>query len=471
MISKISNNIRTRFAPSPTGFLHLGGVRTALFSWAFARHHGGTFVLRIEDTDLKRSSEKSLQSILEGINWLGINPDEGPIFQANRKDRYKEIIQKMLKEGSAYYCYSSPDELEKMRKSARLAKEKPRYDETWRPESGKILPRIPKDRNPVIRFRNPKHGSVTWVDLIRGPISFQNNELDDLIIVRSDEIPTYNFCSAMDDWDMSITHVLRGEDHINNTPRQINILKAINAQIPQYGHLPIILDKSGGKLSKRSDAVDIMEYRNEGYLPDAIINYLARLGWSHGNSEIFSRDKLIENFDIKHISKSSACWDIKKLNWINSHYIRNIDIDILNKLFQSFISIIGMENPNMGNLVDAISLFRNRVSTLKELADNVMPLYQEPFINQSNLLERYTNSLTKKILNDFYEKSSKINWTRENISNLIKTILVKHEAKMLELAIPVRIILTGKTQTPPLEDILFLLGKEKVLSRLSSYKL
>ncbi len=470
MISKISDNVRTRFAPSPTGFLHLGGIRTALFSWIFARHHDGKFILRIEDTDNKRSAKESIQSILDSINWLGIKPDEGPFYQSDRMNRYKTIIHEMLKSGSAYYCYSSPDELDLMRNSARLAQDKPRYDGTWRPEPGKILPEIPKNKRPVVRFKNPTHGSVVWNDLVRGTISFQNKELDDLIIARSDETPTYNFCSAIDDWDMNITHVLRGEDHINNTPRQINILESLNAKLPRYGHLPMIFDKNGKKLSKRNCAASIMSYRDQGYLPNAMINYLARLGWSYRNNEIFSQDELVKHFDVKHISKSPACWDTKKLNWINSYYIKQMSSEDLSRSFEKFMFNRKEISSEIENLTNVLFLFKNRVDTLQELAENIV-FFSKKFLPDFNhLLEKYITPNKKLLLKSFFEKASEINWTRENISFLVKTVLSAHKAKMPDLAIPIRIILTGRIQTPPLEDILLLLGKKIVLLRLEAYK-
>ncbi|HCN71082.1 MAG TPA: glutamate--tRNA ligase, partial [Pusillimonas sp.] len=322
MSSSTSQTIRTRFAPSPTGYLHLGGARTALFAWAFARHHNGIFVLRIEDTDLERSTPEAVQAILDAMDWLGMQPDEGPFYQMQRMDLYRDVIERMLKEGNAYYCYSSAEEVEAMREKARRNGLKPRYDGTWRPEAGKTLPPIPEGRKPVVRFKTPRDGTTSWNDLVKGPITIDNGELDDLIIARTDGTPTYNFCVVVDDWDMQITHVIRGDDHINNTPRQINILRALGGTLPQYGHVPMILGPDGEKLSKRHGAVSVVQYHDEGYLPEAMVNYLARLGWSHGNDEIFSRDQLIEWFDTRNLSKSAAQWDPKKLNWVNAHYIR-----------------------------------------------------------------------------------------------------------------------------------------------------
>src|SRR5690606_18605120 len=363
--------VRTRFAPSPTGFLHLGGARTALFSWAFARHHGGTFVLRIEDTDLERSTPEAVQAILDGMAWLELTPDEGPFYQMQRMDRYREVIQRMLDEGTAYYCYSSPEEVEAMREKARAAGLKPRYDGTWRPEPGKTLPPIPADRKPVVRFRNPQDGVTAWNDMVKGPIAFDNSELDDLIIARPDGTPTYNFCVVVDDWDMAITHVIRGDDHVNNTPRQINILRALGADIPVYGHVPMILGPDGEKLSKRHGAVSVMEYDKAGYLPDAMVNYLARLGWSHGNDEIFTREQLVEGFDTRNLSKSPAQWDPKKLNWVNAHYIKqSSDADLAARVAPRILERGG--DPQAVDLADVMSLLKARAETLNELAEGAM---------------------------------------------------------------------------------------------------
>ncbi|HEY7804401.1 MAG TPA: glutamate--tRNA ligase, partial [Orrella sp.] len=298
--------VRTRFAPSPTGFLHLGGARTALFSWAYAKHFEGDFVLRIEDTDLERSTPEAVQAILDGMAWLGFAPDEGPYYQMQRIDRYREVIAQMVEAGTAYHCYSTPEEVDAMREAAKARGAKPRYDGTWRPEPGKTLPPAPEGRKPVVRFKNPLSGVTVWEDLVKGTISIRNEELDDLIIARTDGTPTYNFCVVVDDWDMEITHVIRGDDHVNNTPRQINILKALGAPVPAYGHVPMILGPDGQKLSKRHGAVNVMAYDDQGYLPEAMVNYLARLGWSHADEEIFNREQLVQWFDGQNLSRSAA---------------------------------------------------------------------------------------------------------------------------------------------------------------------
>ncbi len=335
--------IRTRFAPSPTGYLHLGGARTALYSWAFARHHKGDFILRIEDTDLERSTPEAVQAIMDGMHWLQLDYDEGPFFQMQRMERYKAVISDMLAQGSAYLCYSTPAEVEAMREAMRARGEKPRYDGTWRPEPGKQLGVPPADAKPVIRFRNPQDGEVTWHDMVKGSITISNRELDDLIIARPDGTPTYNFCVVVDDWDMKITHVIRGDDHINNTPRQINILKALGGELPVYGHLPMILGPDGEKLSKRHGAVSVTLYDEAGFLPDAMVNYLARLGWSHGDDELFSREQLVAWFDADHLSKSAAQFNPEKLAWVNAHYMKQLPIETLCEQILPRLNALGFD--------------------------------------------------------------------------------------------------------------------------------
>ena len=337
MTDTSSRPVRTRFAPSPTGYLHLGGARTALFSWAFARHFGGTFVLRIEDTDLERSTPEAVQAILDGMQWLDLKADEGPFYQMQRMDRYRAVIADMLAQGTAYHCYSTPEEVEAMRARARAVGAKPRYDGTWRPEPGKTLPPIPAGVRPVVRFRSPQDGVTAWDDLVKGPISFDNGELDDLVIARPDGTPTYNFCVVVDDWDMRITHVIRGDDHVNNTPRQINILRALGQEPPVYAHLPTVMtetvdehgEKHVSKMSKRHGAKAVTQYRDEGYLADAIVNYLARLGWSHGDDEIFSRAQFIEWFNLDHLGRSASQFDEAKLRWVAQQHMKTADDALL----------------------------------------------------------------------------------------------------------------------------------------------
>ncbi|WP_313371540.1 glutamate--tRNA ligase [Achromobacter animicus] len=467
MTSNATTPIRTRFAPSPTGFLHLGGARTALFSWAFARHHKGTFVLRIEDTDVERSTPEAVQAILDSMEWLGMQPDEGPFYQMQRMDRYREVVAQMLAAGTAYHCYSSPEEVEAMREAARARGDKPRYDGTWRPEPGKTLPAIPEGRKPVVRFKNPQDGATSWNDMVKGTISFDNTELDDLIIARPDGTPTYNFCVVVDDWDMGITHVLRGDDHVNNTPRQINILRALGATLPEYGHVPMILGPDGEKLSKRHGAVNVMEYDNEGYLPEAMINYLARLGWSHGDDELFSRDQLVSWFDTKHLSKSASQWDPKKLNWVNAHYIKQMDNAELAERVATRVATRG-GYPEQIDLPGVMGLLKDRAETLEQLADGAMLFCGEFKGAPAELAEQHLTAPAREALADFAQRAQDAAWTREALSALIKAVLADRGLKMPQLAIPLRVAVTGQTQTPAVDAVLALLGKETVLKRLSA---
>ena len=462
-----STPVRTRFAPSPTGFLHLGGARTALFSWAYARHFGGTFILRVEDTDLERSTPEAVQAILDGMAWLGLTPDEGPFYQMQHMDRYREVVAKMLAEGTAYHCYSSPAEVDAMRERARALGQKPRYDGTWRPELGKTLPPIPADRKPVVRFKSPQDGATGWVDMVKGPITFDNTELDDLVIARPDGTPTYNFCVVVDDWDMRITHVLRGDDHVNNTPRQITILRALGAPVPEYGHVPMILGPDGEKLSKRHGAVSVMEYDRDGYLPEAMINYLARLGWSHGDDELFSREQFVAWFDPQHLSKSAAQWDPKKLNWVNAHYIKHSDEAQLALAVAPRIQARGGDIEKV-DLTQVVRLLKDRAETLEQLADGAM-LFCGAFQQaEPALVEQHLAEAARLVLKDFAAQAAGIEWKRETISALIKSTLATHSLKMPQLAIPLRVAIAGTTQTPAIDAVLEILGKETVLTRLAA---
>jgi len=466
--SRARGAVRTRFAPSPTGFLHLGGARTALFSWAYARHHRGTFVLRIEDTDLERSTPEAVQAILDSMAWLSMQPDEGPFYQMQRMDRYREVIAAMLADGTAYHCYSSPQEIEAMREKARAAGLKPRYDGTWRPEPGKTLPPIPADRKPVVRFKNPTSGATSWNDLIKGPISFENDQLDDLIIARPDGTPTYNFCVVVDDWDMKITHVIRGDDHVNNTPRQINILRALGAALPEYGHVPMILGPDGEKLSKRHGAVNVMQYHDDGYLPEAMINYLARLGWSHGDDELFSREELIDWFDTRHLSKSAAQWDPKKLNWVNAHYIKALPDAELAARTAPRIQALGGD-PDAAELPAVMALLKDRAETLNQLAEGAM-LFCGPYEPAGDELRaQHLNDASRVLLGEFARRAGALpEWTTEALSALIKSMLDAHAMKMPKLAIPLRVAVTGRKQTPSIDAVLSILGRETVLARLGA---
>lgn len=460
--------VRTRFAPSPTGYLHLGGARTALFSWAYARHFGGTFILRIEDTDLERSTPEAVQAILDGMQWLGLQHDEGPFYQMKRMDRYREVIAQMLTAGTAYYCYSSPEEVEAMRERMRAAGEKPRYDGTWRPEPGKTLPPLPEGRKPVVRFRNPLEGEVTWNDVVKGTITIANRELDDLIIARSDGTPTYNFCVAVDDWDMNITHVIRGDDHVNNTPRQMNILAALGAPLPQYGHVPMILGADGEKLSKRHGAVSVMEYPAQGYLPEAMINYLARLGWSHGDDEIFSIEQLCSWFNLDHLSKSPAQFNPEKLAWLNNHYIKQADNGRLADLARPLMEQQGAQFAAAPDLQAVIGLMKDRANTVNELADAAMLFYRQPQPDAALLAQHLTDAV-KPALAYYAEQCKTVAWSREALAAMLKDALATYKLKMPQLAMPLRLMITGQLQTPSIDAVVELFGRDAVLSRLGKY--
>jgi glutamyl-tRNA synthetase len=459
--------VRTRFAPSPTGFLHLGGARTALFSWAFARRYQGVFVLRIEDTDLERSTPEAVQAILDGMQWLGLHHDEGPFYQMQRMDRYREVIAQMLEQGTAYYCYCSPEEVEAIRERQRAEGLKPRYDGTWRPEPGKTLPAVPEGRKPVVRFRNPLEGDVTWDDAVKGPITISNKELDDLIIARPDGTPTYNFCVVVDDWDMKITHVIRGDDHVNNTPRQINILKALGGELPVYGHVPMILGADGEKLSKRHGAVSVMEYA-DGYLPEAMLNYLARLGWSHGDDEIFSVEQFCAWFDLDHLTKSPAQFNPEKLAWLNNHYIREADNERLAQLIRPRMEALGARFDNAPALPSVVALMKERANTLVELAEAGMLFYREPAPDAA-LLTQHLTETAKAAVADYLKGCESVAWNREGLSALLKETLAAHKLKMPQLAMPLRLILTGQLQTPSIDAVVELFGRERVVARLSQY--
>ena len=459
--------IRTRFAPSPTGYLHIGGARTALFSWAYARHHQGQFILRIEDTDVARSTPEAVQAILDGMAWLDLQHDEGPYYQMQHMARYKQVIQDLLRNGHAYLCYCTTEELEVMREAQRARGEKPRYDGRWRPEPGKTLPSPPAGAQPVVRFRNPVEGNVEWNDLVKGPIKFANAELDDLVIARADGTPTYNFCVVVDDWDMQITHVIRGDDHVNNTPRQINILHALGAKIPEYAHLSMILGDDGTKLSKRHGAVSVMQYRDEGYLPEAIINYLARLGWSHGDAELFNREQFVKWFDLSHITPSAAQFNTEKLRWVNQHYIKLTDDDRLSELTKPFLRQLGL-NPDQGPVLARVcALIKDRTSTLKELAQVAAIFYREPQYDNT-LLAQHLGDDVLPALRDLRARLMEIDWDKTSISAAIKAVLAQHQLKMPRLAMPVRLLVTGELQTPAIDATLALFDRATVLSRLQT---
>ncbi len=460
--------VRTRFAPSPTGYLHIGGARTALFSWAYARKHKGTFILRIEDTDVERSTPEAVQAILDGMQWLNLDYDEGPFYQMQRMPRYKEVIAQMISSGHAYYCYTSAAELEVLREEQRLVGEKPRYDGRWRPETGKVMPAVPEDIKPVVRFKNPSDGLVAWDDLVKGKIEFQNAELDDLIIARSDGTPTYNFCVVVDDWDMGITQVIRGDDHVNNTPRQINILKALNASVPKYAHLSMILGDDGQKLSKRHGAVSVMQYDEDGYLPEAVINYLARLGWSHGDEEVFSVAQFCEWFDLDHITPSAAQFNTEKLKWLNNHYLKAADNSRLAAMVRSRLEKRGVKIVDSPNLEAVMALYKERVSTLNELSDASEVFYINMTPDQA-LLDAQLSVEAIPALKEFMERIESIAWDVVSIGSLIKELISKHGLKMPKLAMPLRVMLVGQTQAPAVDGLIALFTREQVIARIKKH--
>jgi len=468
----MTRKVRTRIAPSPTGFLHLGTARTALFSWAFARHHGGDFILRVEDTDEARSTQEAVDQIIAALKWLELDHDEGPFFQMQRVERYREVIGQMLEAGSAYLCYCSPAEVDAMREAQRARGEKPRYDGRWRPEAGKVLPAVPEGVRPVVRFRNPADGAVTWVDMVKGPITISNAELDDLVIARAsahdDSVigtPTYNFCVVVDDWDMQISHVIRGDDHVNNTPRQINILRALGAELPVYGHVPMILGPDGDKLSKRHGAVSVTQYEDAGYLPEAMINYLSRLGWSHGDDEIFSREQLVGWFDGQHLAKSPAQWDAAKLNWVNAHYLKAMPDDVLAGHVALRFASRGVEVPADERLARMCAVFKDRCATTVELADWLTMYFVHIEPRPEDLAAHVTEAI-KPALVDLRARLSGVEWSKAALAAAIKDVITAHGIKMPQLAHAVRVLVCGRAQTPSIDAVLELFPREVVLHRL-----
>jgi glutamyl-tRNA synthetase len=459
----MSAPIRTRIAPSPTGFLHLGTARTALYSWAYARHHGGEFVLRIEDTDVARSTQDSTDQILASMHWLGLDYDEGPIYQMQRLERYREVIAQMLAAGTAYHCYCTPAELDDMREAQRARGEKTLYDRRWRPEPGKVLPPVPEGVPPVVRFCNPPAGDVTWNDLVKGEITINNREIDDLIILRPDGVPTYNFAVVVDDWDMHITHVFRGDEHINNTPWQINIFRALGAPLPAYGHVPVILGDDGQKLSKRRGAVSVTAYEENGYLPEAMLNYLARLGWSHGDDELFTREQMVSWFDGAHLSKSPAQWDAAKLSWVNAQYIKAKPDHALAPLVAAQLKKRGIEADD--RLPAICALFKDRCETTVALADWAAAFYADITPNADERALHVTDAV-RPVLATLADKLSASAWNKPAISAAIKETLAAHGLKMPQLAMPVRVLVMGTAQTPSLDAVLEVQDRQVVLARL-----
>jgi glutamyl-tRNA synthetase len=463
----MTQRVRTRFAPSPTGFIHLGNIRSALYPWAFARAKGGDFILRIEDTDQERSTQAAVDVIIEGMKWLGLDHDEGPFYQMQRMARYKEVLAELIAAGHVYPCYMSMAELDALRERQMAAKEKPRYDGTWRPEPGKVLPAIPEGVAPVLRFKNPKEGVVAWDDKVKGRIEIANAELDDLVIARpaapgeSVGVPTYNFCVVVDDLDMGITHVIRGDDHINNTPRQINIFQALGREVPVYAHLPTVLNEQGEKMSKRNGAKPVTQYRDEGYLPEAMINYLARLGWSHGDDEIFSREQFLEWFDLDHLGRSAAQFDEAKLRWVNGQHMKTTPDAQL-------VPLVAEQLAKRGITADArleaiCALFKDRCDTTLVLADWAAAFYAQ-VAPQPEDLAKHLSDAVKPAIAAFAAKLAEAEWSKEAIAAAMKATLAEFGLKMPALAMPVRVLVMGTPQTPSVDAVLFLQGREKVLT-------
>ncbi len=457
-------SVVTRFPPSPTGYLHVGGARTALFNWLYARQQGGRMVLRIEDTDRERSTEESVQAIFDGLDWLGLDHDEGPYFQTQRFDRYKEVIQQLLDTGHAYPCFCSKERLDAVRAGQMEKGEKPRYDGHCRQ-----LESFDPDAPAVIRFRNPDVGDVVWQDLIKGEIRIANSELDDLVIARSDGSPTYNLTVVVDDMDMGISHVIRGDDHVNNTPRQINILAALDAELPAYGHVPMILGEDGARLSKRHGAVSVMAYREDGFLPQAMLNYLVRLGWSHGDQEIFSLEEMIDKFDLAKVQKAAARFDIEKLKWLNQHYIKasapaDLVDEYLWQLGRLGVDVAGEPRPDQ-----VIAAHQERCKTLKELAESTRFYYQPPSAYAEKDAQKHFKAQTPDLLEDLLDRSRALqDWSGAAMHAAVEAVAQAHEVGMGKVGQPVRVAVSGAGNTPSLDVTLDLLGREQTEARLAA---
>lgn len=459
--------VRTRFAPSPTGYLHVGGARTALYSWAYARKHGGRFILRIEDTDIERSTQASIDAILDGMAWLGLDRDEGPFYQMQRLARYAEVAQQLVKAGHAYWCYASKEELDALREAQRARGEKPRYDGRWRPENAKGMT-PPAGVRPILRFRNPDEGMVAWDDLVKGRIEIANAELDDLVLLRADGVPTYNFGVVVDDLDMAITHCIRGDDHVNNTPRQINIYRALGAPVPFFAHVPMILGADGERLSKRHGAVSVMQYAEDGYLPEALLNYLARLGWSHGNDEVFSLAQFVDWFDLEHISRSPAQFNPEKLAWLNQQHLKVRDDRMLADEVAPRLSARGIGVAAGPELAKVVALYKDRVSTLNELADAVEPFYLEVYPG-AELLAQHVTEASRDALRELHARLGTTVWEKAQIGQALKDVAAARGMKFPQLAIPLRVVLTGQAQTPAIDAVLEAFGRDVVLARLARH--
>ncbi|ARU94817.1 glutamate--tRNA ligase [Tatumella citrea] len=455
--------IKTRFAPSPTGYLHVGGARTALYSWLYARHNKGEFVLRIEDTDLERSTPEAIEAIMDGMNWLSLDWDEGPYYQTKRFDRYNQVIDEMLVAGTAYKCYCSKERLEALREQQMENGEKPRYDGRCRDSHEHHS----DDEPCVVRFRNPQEGSVIFDDQIRGPIEFSNQELDDLIIRRTDGSPTYNFCVVIDDWDMQITHVIRGEDHINNTPRQINILKAIGAQVPVYAHVSMILGDDGKKLSKRHGAVGVMQYRDDGYLPEALLNYLVRMGWAHGDQEIFSVAEMTDLFRLESVSKSASAFNTEKLQWLNHHYINSLPPEYVATQLQWHIEQQNIDTSTGPELAELVKLLGERCKTLKEMAESCRYFYEDFAEFDADAAKKHLRPVARQPLELAAEKLAAVtDWTAENVHQAIQDTATELDVGMGKVGMPLRVAVTGAGQSPALDVTVTAIGRKRSIERI-----
>ncbi len=458
--------VRTRFAPSPTGFIHLGNIRSALFPWAFARKNRGVFILRIEDTDTDRSTPEAVKAILDAMDWLGLDYDEGPFYQMERMDRYRSVLADMLDRGLAYRCYMSAQELDQLRAEQMIRGEKPRYDGRWRPENAVDLT-PPEGVQPVIRFKNPLAGSVVWEDAVKGRIEIANAELDDLVLARPDGTPTYNFCVVVDDHDMGITHVIRGDDHVNNTPRQINILEALGGTPPVFAHLPTVLTPEGEKLSKRHGAKSVLQYRDDGYLPEAVINYLARLGWAHGDDEIFSREQFLAWFDLGGLSSSPGRFDPDKLRWVNEEQMKRLDAEELGARLVPYLVAAGLDPAAGPAPGDVAALLRDRVSTLTEMADAAHYFYVMLHPAPERIAE-HVNDDNRPALNELLAEFETLEWTRSAIGAALKTAAARHGLKVPQVMMPMRMLVAGTAQTPAIDAVLALLARDTVRARLAA---
>ncbi|GKT12251.1 MAG: glutamyl-tRNA synthetase [Thiomicrorhabdus sp.] len=455
--------IRTRFAPSPTGYLHIGGVRTALYSWLYAKKMGGEFTLRIEDTDLARSTEESVNAILEGMSWLGLDYDQGPIYQTHRFERYKEVIDQLFEKGLAYYCYATPEELDVMREAQKAAGEKPRYDGRYRDFTGEP----PAGVDPVVRFKNPIDGEVTITDLVKGEVIVGNKELDDLIIARSDGTPTYNLTVVVDDWDMGMTQVIRGDDHLNNTPRQINLYEAVGAPVPKFAHIPMVLGEDGSRLSKRHGAVSVLQYKEQGFLPEALLNYLVRLGWSHGDQEIFTMDEMVEHFTLESVNTSPSTFDHTKLTWVNEQHIKVACPEHLARYLSHFVTELGCDLTQGPALVKVANLLRDRAKTLVEMAEGSVYFYNDFETFDEKAAKKHLRPVAEEALRMLLDKLDGLDeWKAEAIHTEINATAETLELGMGKVGMPLRVAVTGGGQSPAIDETAELIGKSRCIARI-----